>query len=110
MATTIGQLETKLSVRGSVSYSIEVCHQGLHKHRLVRGPDAQVVTAKVRLQAAEWDALWAKKVAAERQTTMAYRRRRKRRPEPSKLNEHCKPFAMCWHLLCLTPKPSTGRR
>ena len=72
MATIVGELKATYSARGSVSYSIEAYHQGLHKHRLVRGPDAQVVTAKVRLQSADWDALWAKKVAAERQVTKAY--------------------------------------
>jgi restriction system protein len=72
-ATEAGPPQVKYSARGSVSYSIEVYHKRLHKHRLIRGPDNQVVTAKVRLQAAEWDELWAKKVAVERQTTMAYR-------------------------------------
>jgi restriction system protein len=71
MATKIGELDVKYGVRGSVSYSVEVYHQGLHKHRLVRGPDAQVVEAKVRLQAAEWDELWTKKLACQRQMKMA---------------------------------------
>jgi restriction system protein len=71
--TEAGSPQVKHGARGSVSYSIEVYHKGLHKHRLIRGPDNQVVAAKVRLQAAEWDELWAKKVAVARQTTMAYK-------------------------------------
>jgi restriction system protein len=72
LTTEAGQLQVKVSARGSVSYSIEVSHQGLHKHRLIRGPDAQVLQAKVRLQAASWDELWAKRVALGQQETIAY--------------------------------------
>jgi restriction system protein len=69
----IGHLQAKYGARGSVSYSIEVSHHGLLKHRLVRGPAEEVVDAKVRLQAAEWDAQWAKKVAADDRLNMTYR-------------------------------------
>src|SRR5262249_42596226 len=53
-------------------YSIEVRHDGLLKHRLIRGPAEEVVNAKVRLQAAEWDGMWTKRVAAEDRLSMAY--------------------------------------
>lgn len=72
ITTEAGPLQVKCGARGSVSYSVEIYHKGLHTHQLVRGPDAQVVQAKVRLQTAKWDELWAKKAAIERQTTMAH--------------------------------------
>jgi restriction system protein len=72
IATEAGPPQVKYGARGSVSYSIEVYHKGLHKHRLIRGPDKQVVAAKVLLQAAEWDELWAKRVVAESQITSAH--------------------------------------
>jgi restriction system protein len=73
MESKIGQLHVKYGARGSVSYSIEVSHHGLLKHRLIRGPAEEVVDAKVRLQAAEWDAQWAKKVATDARLNMTYR-------------------------------------
>ena len=75
MTTKFGPVQVRYGARGSVSYSVEVYHQGLNKHRLIRGPDAQVVDAKMVHQAAEWNALWAKRVAAKRQMTRAERRR-----------------------------------
>jgi len=75
MTTKFGPLQVKQGARGAVSVSIEVYHQGLNKHRLVRGPDPDVVQAKALLQAAEWNEVWAKRVATERQMTMAERRK-----------------------------------
>src|SRR5581483_879290 len=73
VATKVGQLQIKYGARGSVSYSIEVMHQGLHKHRIIHGPDQQVIEAKLRLQVAEWNAQWEKRVVADQKVTMAYR-------------------------------------
>jgi restriction system protein len=73
VATEVGQLQVKYSARGNASYSIEVFHRGLHKHRLVHGPDERVIEAKLRLQAAEWDGQWAKRVAADQRISMTYR-------------------------------------
>jgi restriction system protein len=75
MTTEVGHLQARYGARGSVSYSIEVRHPGLHKHRLVRGPDSEVVQAKVRLQVAEWEELWAKRQSAEQRTTQVERKR-----------------------------------
>jgi restriction system protein len=58
-----------------VSISVEVYHPELNKHRLVRGPDAELVKTKAFLQAAEWNEAWAKKVAAKQQTTLAEHKR-----------------------------------
>lgn len=73
MKTEAEAPQIKYGPRGSVSYSIETYHKGLHKHRIIRGPDRQVVASKLLLQAAEWDELWAKKAAIQRQMTVANR-------------------------------------
>jgi len=73
MRTEAEAPQIKYGPRGSVSYSIEMYHKALHKHRIIRGPDRQVVASKVLLQAAEWDELWAKRAAIQRQMTMASR-------------------------------------
>jgi restriction system protein len=75
MMTEFGSMKATQSARGSVSYSVEVYHQGLHKHRLIRGPDPRVVERKVSHQAAEWNDLWAKRATAKLQMTMAERRK-----------------------------------
>ena len=43
ITTEFGQLQVKYSTRGNASYSVEVYHRGLNKHRLVHGPDERVV-------------------------------------------------------------------
>ena len=75
MTTKFGEPQVTQSARGSITVSLEVYHEGLHKHRLIRGPDGEVVKAKAFLQAAEWNEAWAKKVAADQQMTMAERRK-----------------------------------
>jgi restriction system protein len=75
MTTKFGPIEVRHGARGSVSFSAEIYHDRLNKHRLIRGPDARVVQAKVDHQAAEWNALWAKKAAAKRQMTVAERKK-----------------------------------
>ena len=77
MTTKFGPLQVIQGARGSVSISVEVYHPELNKHRLVRGPEAELVKTKAFLQAAEWNEAWAKKVAAKQQTTLAERRARR---------------------------------
>ena len=71
--TEVGPVQVRQGVRGSVSYSVEVQNRGLNKHRLIRGPDREVIKAKVLCQVAEWNEQWAKRAAAKRQMTMAER-------------------------------------
>jgi restriction system protein len=71
--TEVGPVQAREGVRGSVSYSVEVWNRGLNKHRLIRGPDREVIKAKVLCQVAEWNEQWAKRAAAKRQMTMAER-------------------------------------
>jgi restriction system protein len=75
MTTKFGELQASQGVRGSITFSLEIYHEGLHKHRLIRGPTFEVVKAKGSLQAAESNEAWAKKVAAEQKMTMAERRK-----------------------------------
>lgn len=75
MTAEIGQLRMNISSRGYVSYCVEVRHEGLHKYRLVRSPDQQVVQAVARVQAAEWDERWTKKPASTAATCRAMRQK-----------------------------------
>src|SRR5580704_9637930 len=73
--TLVGQVQVKQGARGSVSFSVEVYNHGLNKHRLIRGPDPEVVKQKVLCQVAEWNEMWAKRAAAKRQLTSAERKK-----------------------------------
>ena len=55
MGTRIGELEVSYSARGNPSYFIEMWHDELKKHRLVKGNDAEVVARKALIQAQEWN-------------------------------------------------------
>src|SRR5579862_9313603 len=70
MTTRFGEVQVRQGARGSVTILMEVYHKGLHKHRLIRGPDSEVVWSKAKLQAAEWNEVWAKRVATKHQMTM----------------------------------------
>jgi restriction system protein len=79
MTTEIGELQFRQNSRGGGSYWLEVFHRGLHKHRVLKGPDGQVIIAKVRLQAAEWDSLWDKRQQAEHRANLANQTKEARR-------------------------------
>lgn len=59
MQTRIGTIYEKLSARGIPSYSLELWHDGLNKHRVIRGESVSIVKMKASLQADEWDERWA---------------------------------------------------
>jgi len=75
MTTKFGPLRLSQSARGAVSASMEVYHEGLSKHRLIRGPEPNVVQSKALLQAGEWNEIWAKRVATQQQMTSAERQK-----------------------------------
>jgi restriction system protein len=75
MTTKFGKVQVKQGARGAMTVLLEVSHEGLHKHRLIRGPDSTVVWAKARIQAAEWNEAWTKRVAAQQQMRTAERRK-----------------------------------
>lgn len=58
MTTSTGEVHTSYSVRGIPSYSVEIWHDGLNKHRLIKGSDLSVVISKLNIQANDWDEKW----------------------------------------------------
>jgi restriction system protein len=58
MKTEQSQLSVTYSQRGIPSYSLEIWHNGLNKHRLIKGGDASVVALKAALQSTDWDQKW----------------------------------------------------
>lgn len=59
MQTRVGPLQEKVSTRGNYSYSLELWHSGLNKHRIIRGESVSIVKMKASLQISEWDERWA---------------------------------------------------
>lgn len=58
MKTRLGQLLVKYSARGLPTYSLELWHDGLKKHRLIRGESESIVKLKASLQIDEWEKRW----------------------------------------------------
>ena len=61
MKTTRSSLQTTYSVRGIPSFQIELVHQGLHKHKVIKGSDPYLVERKASIQATAWDEIWSKR-------------------------------------------------
>ncbi len=53
------------SVRGVASYQIELSHDGLHKHRIIKGNDPDFVQRKAAVQLADWKEQWSRKKAGQ---------------------------------------------
>ena len=58
MTLRIASIQVRYSARGIPSYQLEMWHDDLRKHRLIRGSDVSVIQRKADLQAAEWSAQW----------------------------------------------------
>lgn len=70
MNTRIGQMYPKYSARGLLlSYSVEIWHDQLKKHRLIRGETQSIVKLKANLQIAEWEERWAALNSKEQERT-----------------------------------------
>jgi len=67
METRLGQLEVSYSARGKPAYSLDLWHDGLKKHRRIRGDDQSVVQLKVQLQVEEWEQKWAEVSSRQQQ-------------------------------------------
>ena len=51
----IGRPTTVFSVSGKpLGYRLEVQHNGLHKHRVIKGSDLQILQRKAQAQIATW--------------------------------------------------------
>ncbi|WP_288252895.1 restriction endonuclease [uncultured Hydrogenophaga sp.] len=60
-------MSVSYSARGNPSYSIEMWHDGLNKHRVIKGPDSSIIEQKVRLQLSEWADRWTLHTAKEQE-------------------------------------------
>ncbi|WP_310598826.1 restriction endonuclease [Desulfobulbus sp.] len=59
MRTRFGQLSVRYSARGIPTYFLELWHDGLKKHRVIRGDSSSIIESKANLQAEEWNQRWA---------------------------------------------------
>ena len=78
MQARIGQLKATVGSRGLVRYEVEIWHDGLHKHRIIRGADQQFIQRKIEVQLADWVDQWERRSAvADRAQRAAERRQEK---------------------------------
>lgn len=82
MKTRLGQLTVKYSTRDIPTYTLELWHDGLKKHRLIRGESESIVKLKASLQVDEWDQRWI--VVAARERARSQRAAGKRQQEEKK--------------------------
>jgi restriction system protein len=57
METRAGQIEVHVSARGA-TYSVDLWHDGLRKHRKIRGESLEILKIKSSLQIQDWDDKW----------------------------------------------------
>jgi restriction system protein len=57
------------------SYVVELSHDGLHKHRIIKGNDADFVQRKASVQLAEWEEQWARKLDVQAKLNQANQRK-----------------------------------
>jgi restriction system protein len=82
MPTHIGEVTTSYSARGIPSYQIEMSHDGLHKHRVIKSADPSVVIRKANAQEMDWDEKWA--IAQQRESARRDREKEKQQREEQK--------------------------
>lgn len=58
METRIGSLEVSYGARGNPTYKLDIWHDGLKKHRLIRGDSQSMIKLKAQLQIEEWAQKW----------------------------------------------------
>ena len=71
MSVQYSSLRRAVSSRGLVSYEMELSHDGLHKHRVIKGNDPEFVQRKAEAQLEEWKEQWAKKQALQARSSEA---------------------------------------
>ena len=82
METRVSQVEVTYSSRGNPTYTLNLWHDGLKKHRVIRGSDQWIIELKSRLQVEEWHAKWVE--IDSRQHQRAQRDQGKRQQEERK--------------------------
>jgi restriction system protein len=58
MQTRFDGIHVRYSARGIPSFYLEMWHDGLNKHRMIRGESEAVVKMKATLQTQEWESRW----------------------------------------------------
>ncbi len=58
MQVRFGDVEVSYSQRGNPTFRVELWHDGLKKHRLIKGSELDVVKRKAQLQVDEWTGKW----------------------------------------------------
>jgi len=82
MATRIGDMEVSYTSRGTCTYRLELWHDGLNKHCIIRGNEAAIVERKARLQAHDWEEKWV--MARDREALRQERTQKKEHQESQK--------------------------
>jgi restriction system protein len=67
MKTRVGQLEVSYGARGASTYRVELWHDGLKKHRVIKGSEREVVRRKAEMQVAGLDEKWSQSSAREKE-------------------------------------------
>lgn len=71
MSARYGELLVTYTKSGSARYAIEVWHDRLNKHRVIKGDDQSLVLRKAQVQIKDWEERWA--VVVERDKLKAQR-------------------------------------
>ncbi len=58
MQVRFSKVDVSYSARGNPAFRVEIWHDGLKKHRQIKGSERGVVKRKAELQAAEWESKW----------------------------------------------------
>ena len=58
MDTQTSEISVSYSARGIPTYYLELWHEGLNKHSLIRGPHQELVIRKAQIQITEWGEKW----------------------------------------------------
>jgi restriction system protein len=82
MNTRVTDILTNYSARGIPSYTLEMWHDGLKKHRSLRDSSKDVIRRKAELQAQEWDQKWWE--AQKKQAVLSAKLSGKRRQDEQK--------------------------
>jgi restriction system protein len=59
MEARVGSVDVNYSARGIPNYMIELWHDGLNKHRVIKAETKYLLEQKARVQIAEWTERWA---------------------------------------------------
>jgi restriction system protein len=63
MDVEVGDFQVLTTARGLSFFQVELAHFGLHKHRIIKGNDLDVVQRKADLQVKQWREQWKNKKA-----------------------------------------------